>query len=279
MRSIRFAIAPALAAALAFGSARAGAANLISNGSFETGPSPGALMPLAAGNTSVSGWTVTRAGIDYAGSAWTAAQGVRSIALNGPDAGGISQTFTTLPHAIYTVRFYMAGDPGSLPVLKTLRVAAAGQSADFTADITGMWEWDPGWNWHAWSFQAATTTTTLEFLSTMTGATGPTIDSVTVDLTSTADVNPPARPALALAPAAPNPAPGHVRFEFSLAEASPARLAIYDVAGREVAVLADGEFAAGAQSRSWDGGDTAGLFFVELRTRGVRLVRNFIVIR
>ena len=278
MNRSRFAAAAALLATLSLAPAAPGA-NLIANGSFETGPSPGALMPLGAGSTAISSWTVTRAGIDYAGTAWTAAQGVRSIALNGADAGGIAQDFETLPHAIYTVRFYMAGDPGTLPNLKTLRVAAAGQSADFTADITGMWEWDPGWNWHAWSFQANATTTTLEFLSTMTGATGPTIDSVTVALTSTADVGPGSLAAVALAPVSPNPARGAALFSFSLARPGAARLSVYDVAGRELAVLADGELAAGSHEASWNGGGSAGLFYAVLHTSSGRLVRPFVVIR
>src|SRR5690349_993210 len=113
-------------------------------GSFETGTAPGADMPLTNGSTAVTNWVVTRAGIDYVGSAWVAAAGTRSIALNGADAGGIAQTFTTVPHSIYHVRFYIAGDPGTLPAVKTMRVAAAGQSHDFSKDITGMWEWDPG---------------------------------------------------------------------------------------------------------------------------------------
>jgi choice-of-anchor C domain-containing protein len=259
-------------------------ANLLVNGSFESGPAPGTMLPLASGNTGVTGWVVTRAGIDYAGTAWTAAQGSRSIALNGPDAGGIAQTFETLPHATYTVRFYLAGDPETLPNVKTMRVSAAGQSADFTADITGMWAWDPGWNPNMWSFQAASTSTTLEFFSTMSGATGATLDSVTVLLTSTADVAPPGAETLALAPVAPNPARGAARVRFTLAQPGPARLAVYDVSGREVAVLADGELAAGVHEAVWDGRSRqgrapAGLYFAELRSREGRLVRAFAVVR
>jgi choice-of-anchor C domain-containing protein len=281
-RSRRLVISLAVALA-AFAPVVAGA-NLLVNGSFETGPAPGALVPLASGSTGVTGWVVTRAGVDYAGTAWTAAQGFRSVALNGPDAGGIAQTFETLPHASYTVRFYLAGDPETLPDIKTMRVSAAGQTADFTADITGMWAWDPGWNPNVWSFQAVSTSTTIEFYSDMSGPTGATLDSVTVALTSTADVGAPETGVAALAPIAPNPVRAAARLQFTLALAGPARLAVYDLAGREVAVLADGELASGSHEVSWDGrgpsgAAPAGLYFAELRTRAGRLVRQFVVVR
>ena len=258
-------------------------ANLLVNGSFETGPAPGALLAVGGGSTDIAGWAVTRAGIDYAGTAWTAAQGARSIALNGPAAGGIAQTFETLPHALYTVRFYLAGDPETLPNVKTMRVSAAGQSADFTADITGMWAWDPGWNPNVWTFQAASTSTTLEFYSTMSGTTGATLDSVTVALTSTAGVAPEAG-VVSLAPVVPNPVRGTARFRFALAAAGSARLALYDVSGREIAVLAEGELGPGAHEATWDGRGAhgpapAGLYFAELRAAAGRLVRTFVLVR
>ena len=46
--------------------------------------------------------------------------------------------------------------------------------------------------------------------------------------------------AFGLETAAPNPAVSSTRIAFSLAEAGPARVAVYDVLGRQVAVLADG---------------------------------------
>jgi hypothetical protein len=49
-------------------------ANLIANGSFETGTNPGTAMQLASGSTAVTGWTVTRASVDYIGTLWSAAR-------------------------------------------------------------------------------------------------------------------------------------------------------------------------------------------------------------
>lgn len=270
-------------ALLAVLAARPAHANLLVNGSFETGPSPGALMPLATGSAAITGWVATRAGIDYAGTAWTAAEGFRSVALNGPGPGGIAQTFATLPHALYTVRFYLAGDPETLPNIKTMRVTAAGQSAQFTADITGMWAWDPGWNPNMFTFQAASTSTTLEFYSDMAGTTGATLDSVTVALTSTAGVPWTGGGRVALEPVAPNPANGPARLRCTVAQAGPVRLAIHDIAGREVAVLFDGVLDEGPHEFVWEGGAggeraPAGVYFAELRARADRLVQRFVLV-
>ncbi len=58
----------------------------------------------------------------------------------------------------------------------------------------------------------------------------------------------PAAPTFALDAPFPNPASGEATFRFSLAETGAARLTLYDVLGREVAVLAEGVYAAGAQA-------------------------------
>jgi choice-of-anchor C domain-containing protein len=258
-------------------------ANLIVNGSFETGPAPGSSMMLSAGSTAISGWMVTRTNIDYCGTIWTAAEGACSIGLNGLSPGGIAQTFATQPGAQYSVRFFMAGDPGTTPVIKTLTAAAAGQSADFTVDITGMWAWDPGWNPRMWTFTAVSSSTTLEFSSDDAGDVGPALDSVTVERVATAAVGPQAG-ALALAPPAPNPALEASRIEFTLPEATPVRLSVFDLAGRAVAVLADGVLPAGRHDVVWDGRDgnaraPAGVYVVELRAAGERRVQRLALLR
>ena len=84
---------------------------------------------------------------------------------------------------------------------------------------------------------------------------------------------------LALAPPSPNPARSALRFSFDLPRAMRARLDLVDVQGRIVAVLADGDFAAGRHVRAWDavtGGPVgAGLYFVRLRTEaGCRVQRT-----
>lgn len=87
---------------------------------------------------------------------------------------------------------------------------------------------------------------------------------------------PPAGTSLALAPA-PNPSRGLVRLSFTLPADGRARLTLHDLAGREVARLADGAFTAGAHTLSWSGHVAPGLYFARLQaagaTRTARIVR------
>jgi choice-of-anchor C domain-containing protein len=259
-------------------------ANLITNGSFESGPAPGVSLPIAAGSTAITGWVVTRAGIDYDGTIMTAAQGACSVSLNGADAGGIAQTLTTIPHATYTVRFYMCGDPGTVPAIKNMRVAAAGQSGDFSADNTGMWAWDPGWNPHVWTFAAVGSSTTLEFYSLMSGDSGPAVDSVTVELMTVAGVDDGRAAEFALTSVAPNPTRTGSVIDYALPRATTARLSVFDLTGREVAVLADGPRGAGRYRATWDGRDASGraapgLYFVRLSIPGRQVSQRLVVLR
>lgn len=81
----------------------------------------------------------------------------------------------------------------------------------------------------------------------------------TVDLvvngTCTTDVAP---AALGFGLASRNPARGAADLRFDLAQPGRVRLAIYDVAGREVRRLLDAERAAGQHTVAWDGQDDAG---------------------
>jgi hypothetical protein len=110
---------------------------------------------------------------------------------------------------------------------------------------------------------------------------------VTFKATSSAPLPPPAPVAmaprvLALAPPAPNPARGALRFSFDLPRAMRVRLEVLDVQGRMVAELAEGEFGPGRHERVWDRatgrGRAAGLYFVRLVTAEGRLVRRVVVL-
>ncbi len=61
-----------------------------------------------------------------------------------------------------------------------------------------------------------------------------------------------------LARAWPNPFNPRVNFSFELPREAHARLAVFDLRGREVTTLVDGILAEGNHSTSWDGRDTAG---------------------
>jgi len=92
-------------------------------------------------------------------------------------------------------------------------------------------------------------------------------------------------PRLALHRASPNPAPGSTSIAFVLPENAPARLRVYDTAGRLVRTLIDGNVPAGEGIKIWDGRDdrgaavAGGVYFFRLETRGRTLTRKMILVR
>ena len=163
-------------------------ANLVLNGSFELGIDPGVFINLPGGSTAIDNWIVTGDGIDYVGSGWQSSDGNRSLDLDGSVGspspnGGVSQTFATTSGTRYVVQFDMAGNPGSGPTIKPMRVSAAGQQSDFFFDITGQTSTDMGWETNQWEFMASDSSTTLEFRSLTTPPDtgwGPALDNVLV---------------------------------------------------------------------------------------------------
>ena len=93
------------------------------------------------------------------------------------------------------------------------------------------------------------------------------VDGFTPNEVATAPV-PEGAPALALR-AFPNPTTGQATLQYALPEAGRVRLALYDVLGREVAVLADGEAAPGDGDARLDAsalGLAPGLYLARLET-------------
>lgn len=173
----------AISSTLLLVSAAAEAA-FISNGSFESATiDPGAFTTLAVGSTAIDDWTVIQSTIDYIGTGWDASDGLRSVDLGGGigSAGGIQQTFSTTAGTDYLVSFDMAGNWGGAPTIKTLTVAADGQSADFNFDITGTSAMNMGWTNKIWQFTADDTSATLQFLTSDANF-GPAIDNVSVNI-------------------------------------------------------------------------------------------------
>jgi hypothetical protein len=83
---------------------------------------------------------------------------------------------------------------------------------------------------------------------------------------------------LALRPVYPNPAAGTATVTFRLPAAADVRLAVYDVLGREVAVLAERSFGGGDQTATIPtDGLPAGLYIVRLDVDGQTLSRRFTV--
>jgi hypothetical protein len=86
-----------------------------------------------------------------------------------------------------------------------------------------------------------------------------------------------------LSASAPHPAPiarGTATVQFSLPQASDLQLALFDAAGREVAVVASGRYAGGTHSVDIPLHElTAGSYFYRLTTTGGALTRKLVVVR
>jgi choice-of-anchor C domain-containing protein len=156
--------------------------NLIVNGSFEEGPELNEnFLQVEKDSTVIKGWTVTQGNIDVIHTTyWPAADGKRSLDMNGITAGGISQTFKTKKGQKYRLTFALAGNPNSEPTEKKIQVRAAGKSMDFTFDATGKTRTDMGWQRLTWEFTATGDETTLEFVSQIDGDGGAALDDVVV---------------------------------------------------------------------------------------------------
>jgi hypothetical protein len=85
---------------------------------------------------------------------------------------------------------------------------------------------------------------------------------------------------LELGPARPNPFNSSTRFSVSLPRASTVELTVHDVAGRNVATLARGQFAAGVREFAWDGASARdGVYFVRLSVDGRVLSQRVALLR
>jgi len=95
---------------------------------------------------------------------------------------------------------------------------------------------------------------------------------------------PPAFATRLLAPH-PNPFNPVVTLPFTLAAPGRVRLEIFDLAGRQVAMLADGHFEAGEQALAWDGRDAAGkpqasgVYFARFVATGFTETKRLVLLR
>ena len=96
---------------------------------------------------------------------------------------------------------------------------------------------------------------------------------------------PPAPAELAFAGASPNPVRDRTQFAFSLREAGPVRLVLYDLGGRQVRTIVDGVMGPGGHREAWDGrGDDgrpvgSGLYWARLEAGGRSFTRRVSVLK
>jgi choice-of-anchor C domain-containing protein len=165
----------------------AAAAPDVTNGSFETGLNVGAgFAQLSAGDsTNITGWTVASGTVDYAGTYWQAADGVRSIDLNGTSAGAVRQSIATEVGKTYKVSFSLSGNPEGPDGIKTMTADVGAAPIAFSYEVGALNTLaDMKWASKSFTFVAAAATTVLTFTSTSTtaGVYGPVLDMVRVEL-------------------------------------------------------------------------------------------------
>jgi choice-of-anchor C domain-containing protein len=135
-------------AVLAVGLPRAAQANLIANGNFSSpvlayGATYCACSPSEA--NAIVDWTITVGNVDLVpggtsadGATWEPPPGGgQSVDLDGTEPGAIAQGFDTTQGRLYTVSFYLSGNPDGPPDIKYLAVSA-GNSAQTFAYAAGL---------------------------------------------------------------------------------------------------------------------------------------------
>lgn len=173
-----------LAAIAALSLATAAQAAPFQNGSFDVGAPATFVFDIPAGSTQIPGWTVSVGTVDWITNNWVSSQGTSSLDLVGSFAvGGVAQTFDTVPGTTYVVAFDLAGNPGGPPAVKPLAVTVNGVTSNFTFDTTGRSGAAMGWTRHSLTFTAAGTSSTIAFVSDVTGTgtnAGAALDNVTI---------------------------------------------------------------------------------------------------
>ena len=165
----------------------AAAAGLV-NGSFETstcGASSGSFATVNAGNNCITGWTVDSGSVDYINGYWQAQSGVRSVDLAGNNPGTISQIFDTVAGHLYSVDYYLSGNPDGGAAAKFGVVSAVNGAVISSATFLGLQGAShASMNYLPWNFTFTATgpTTKLSFASNPNAGNfyGAALDSVTV---------------------------------------------------------------------------------------------------
>ena len=180
-------------------------ANLLANGSFESGSfvnQGNDTMSLAAGSAVISGWTVITDTTAWIGPTnpfgLSASDGSYFLDLTNYQTGapfaGLTQVITTPPGATYSLSFDLGGStfwgrPDSI------MASAAGASATFTTPLTGT---NNDWYDESMQFLATSTSTTIR-LQGIAGSQYIGLDNASVEFVSAAPVPEPGTWALMVA--------------------------------------------------------------------------------
>jgi len=108
--------------------------NLVTNGNFTANGTPSPFTTVFAEGSGISDWTVESGSVDLIGTYWQGPlfpTGGNSIDMDGDSPGSISQSFSDTPGQVYTVTFYLSGNPDGPPTTKTLDVSVDSTSETF----------------------------------------------------------------------------------------------------------------------------------------------------
>lgn len=156
---------------------------IVVNGSFESPTRrTGTWTLLNEGDMSIDGWVVGPGSVDHINGYWSGSDGTHSVDLDGSAVGQIYQDLTGLVFGrTYRVAFDLSGNPDCGPAVKTVAVSAAGQSATFSFDTSGLSRPAIPWVTHYFEFTATAETERLTFASQTGGQyCGPALDNVRV---------------------------------------------------------------------------------------------------
>lgn len=174
-------------AALASAAATPAAAADFVNGSFEThscGTPADGFTALAAGSGCITGWTVDTGSVDLINGYWDAHHGTHSIDLAGNEPGSISQVFDTVVGQLYSVDYWLSGNPDGGDLQKWGIISAVDGGVTASATFLGLQGAShDNMNYAKWNFQftAAGNATKLTFASAPgEGFYGAALDSVSV---------------------------------------------------------------------------------------------------
>ena len=129
----------------------------------------------------------------------------------------------------------------------------------------------------------ATASPTICYVNVNIAPSATTVVTVAVDLTSPVEGTPAA--STRLLGARPNPFNPRTEIAFELDKPAPCRLVIFDVQGRRVADLVDGELAAGTHRVTWQATDAqggalpSGVYFANLRAGEYSETRKLVLVR
>lgn len=161
--------------------AQASAAELVSNGGFESNTVTGsATNTFSRASQGLTGWTIGVNNVDLVSNLlWAPASGVNSLDLNGTKKGEIHQALNTVVGQTYQLSFDLAGN--FLGGLNTKNLSVnVGSNGLYSFNTTGRTATTMGWTNYVTTFIASTAQTNLSFSSNTSGTYGPALDNISV---------------------------------------------------------------------------------------------------